>query len=449
MFEDVNAKVITIETGYEPRELQTRIHQNMKRFTVLAIHRRFGKTVCAINELIDEALTCKLPNPRVAYIAPYYKQAKAVAWDYAKQYTEGIPNVKAYESELRIDIPLGKLNGKTNIARIQLFGSDHPDSLRGLYFDCICFDEFGLQPVSIWTEVCRPSLADRKGRALFLGTPCGKNHFFEIYQQAVEKQKQGHPEWLAATYRADETGVVDPDELESARENMPEEEYRQEFLCDWAAAIRGAYYAYEMGKIKDKGHIRNVPQEATLPVFCAFDLGLDDYTAIWFFQCFRNEIRVIRYEEFTNTSLIDILSEISRYGYVFAQLIMPWDINIREYTSGKTRLEITESLGFEVLVAPRLTVADGIGAGRALLSQCYFDQSACERGIDCLENYRKKYDPRTGQFLESPVHDEFSHGADAWRYLCTTWDETMGQQVLNSNTATRMKNIPKVKRSMS
>ena len=452
MFTGTSTKIVEMSTGYAPRPLQRKIHAEMRRFTVLAIHRRFGKTVCAINELIDGALTCPLLKPRVAYIAPYYKQAKAVAWDYAKQFTENIPNAKAYESELRIDIPLGEKDGKTNTARLQLFGADHPDSLRGLYFDVVVFDEFGLQPSNIWTEVVRPALADRHGiegnvtRALFLGTPCGKNAFYDMYQEANRKMAEGHPEWYAATYRADETGVIDPAELESAREDMPEEDYRQEFLCDWAAAIRGAYYAYDVGRIRDRGQLMRVPHESHLPVFVAWDLGLDDASALWFCQFFRSEIRLIRYEEFTNIGLNDILAEISRYGYVYGAMIMPWDINIREFTTNRTRLETVESLGFRVEIAPKISVADGVAACRTILSNCFIDTVACERGIDCLENYRKKFDPRTGLFLESPVHDEYSHGADAFRTLATAYDPIFASQTVEGAYG-QMGRKPKVKRS--
>ena len=452
MFTSSSTKIVEMTTGYAPRPLQQQIHREMRRFTVLAIHRRFGKTVCAINELIDGALTCPCLKPRVAYIAPYYKQAKAVAWDYAKQFTENIPNAKAYESELRIDIPLGEKDGKKNTARLQLFGADHPDSLRGLYFDVVVFDEFGLQPSNIWTEVVRPALADRHGlegnvtRALFLGTPCGKNAFYEMYQDANRKMLEGHPEWFAQTYRADETNVIAASELESAKEDMPEEDYRQEFLCDWAAAIRGAFYASDVNKIRERGQIMRVPYEKHIPVFVAWDLGLDDASALWFCQCYRNEIRLIRYEEFTNMGLVDILAEISNYGYVYAAMIMPWDVKIREYTTGKTRLETVESLGFTVEVAPKLSVADGVTACRTVLSNCYIDEVHCERGIDCLENYRKKFDSRVGLFLETPIHDEFSHGAVSFRTLSTAYDPIYAQQTVNGRFG-QFGATPKVKRS--
>lgn len=413
----------TISTGYRPRPLQADIHINRKRFSVLAIHRRFGKSVCAISECIDQALTCPLHNPRVAYIAPFYKQAKSIAWDYLKDFTANIPKSKAYESELKVDIPMGE----QGTARIQLFGADHPDSLRGLYFDFVVFDEFGLQPISIWEEVVRPALADRKGAAMFLGTPNGKNHFYEMYRKAVQEMNNNNEEWFAATYRADETNVVDAKELESMKENMPDSKYRQEMLCDWSAAVQGAFYADDLNRVRNDGRITNVPYCRSLPVYAAFDLGIDDQTAIWFVQFLRNEIRLIDYVEYSDKGLLDILAEIQQYPYIYGELIMPWDIVNRELTSGVSRKESVEELGFEVIVAPKLTIEDGINAVRALLSQCWFDEQKTALGMDCLENYRKKFDHRTNTFLMRPEHDRFSHGSDAFRYLCVAYDPSMGE----------------------
>ena len=135
-----------------------------------------------------------------------------------------------------------------------------------------------------------------------------------MYQEANRKMLEGHPEWFAQTYRADETNVIAASELESAKEDMPEEDYRQEFLCDWSAAIRGAFYASDVNKIRERGQIMRIPYEKHLPVFVAWDLGLDDASALWFCQFYRNEVRLIRYEEFTNMGLVDILAEISTRG---------------------------------------------------------------------------------------------------------------------------------------
>ena len=433
-------QVVDVSTGYKPRPLQMQIHRDMKRFSVIAIHRRFGKTVLAVNELIDAALTCQLHNPRMAYIAPYYKQAKSVAWAYLKDFCYKIPNAKAYESELRIDIPVGKSpDGKPSIARIQLFGCDSPDALRGLYFDHVALDEYGNMPQSLWNEVLRPALSDRKGKCTFLGTPNGKNHFYTMYMDAAKKMEQGHPEWYAKTFRADETGIIDPAELESARENMPESDFRQEFLCDWAAAVKGAFYSDEMNRARSQGRVMRIPMERGLPVCLSFDLGIDDQTAVWFFQCFRNEVRLIDYQEWTDKGLIDVLKDIKQMHYIYGEVVMPWDVKVRELTTGRTRLEVVEEMGFDVTVAPKLSVEEGINATRTLLSQCYFDEKETIRGLDCLENYRKKYDPRTSTFLMRPEHDEFSHGADSFRYLAQAYHPQMGEKRLGGNQRRTLK----------
>ncbi|MCP4930141.1 MAG: hypothetical protein GY918_13890, partial [Gammaproteobacteria bacterium] len=162
-------------------------------------------------------------------------------------------------------------------------------------------------------------------------------------------------------------------------------------------------------------------------MFAAFDLGIDDMTAVWFFQVHRSEIRLIDYNEWTNNEgLIDVLKDMQNLPYVYARLILPWDAEIREQTTGKSRTEFVEDLGFEVEVCPKLSVEDGINAVRGILSQCWFDRDKCDLGIERLENYRKKYDQRKGEFLKNPEHDINSHGSDAFRYLAVAHHEGMG-----------------------
>ena len=424
-----------IDTGYRPRPLQAQIHTQLKRFGVLAIHRRFGKTVMAINHGLNYGLTkVDLPNPHISFISPLYKQSKTVAWDYAKEFTRMIPGVKQYESELRIDIPLGLLDGKPNVMRFQLFGADNPDALRGMYHDFIIFDEFGNQPPTIWTEVCSPALADRKGGCLFLGTPNGKNLFYEIYQKALQKMAEGDTEWYCATYSAETSGVIDAKELAAQKDNMPEEDYAQEFLCDWAAAVRGAYFSSNMKRARSENRVMRIPYESSLPVFCAFDLGTDDYTAVWFFQCFRNEIRLINFEQWRNMGTLDVLKEMSRMPYIYGTFFMPWDVGHRERSTGRTTQDIIEDLGFEVEVVKRSSIQSGIDRVREIFTKCYFDEVTCAEGIDCLENYRKKVNPRNNEFMETPCHDEFSHGADAFRYLAQAYDPYLAQQFIQGSS---------------
>lgn len=205
---------------YAPRPQQRDIHNNLKRFNVLVCHRRFGKTVVAINQLVKSCMICQHDRPRLAYIAPLYKQAKTVAWDYLCHYSMPIPHIKINQSELRVDYPHG--------GRVQLFGADNPDSLRGIYLDGVVIDEVAQCPPSLYGEILRPALSDRKGWAMFIGTPKGHDHFFDIYRHALYD-----PAWYSRLYRASETGILDADELAQAKKEMSENEYLQEFECDF------------------------------------------------------------------------------------------------------------------------------------------------------------------------------------------------------------------------
>lgn len=197
------------------------------RFSVLCAHRRFGKTLGMINQLIKRALLFSRNDGRFAYIAPYRKQAKTIAWDYLKRYTATIPGVKYNETDLVVELPNG--------SRIQVFGADNADALRGLYFDGIVVDEIGDIKPEVWGSVIRPALADRNGWCIFIGTPKGQNIFFELYQRALARD-----DWFAGMYRADETGVLPEEELRALQEELSENQYRQEMLCDFTAATDDA-----------------------------------------------------------------------------------------------------------------------------------------------------------------------------------------------------------------
>jgi len=215
---------------YAPRWYQEPIHAALDshRYAVLVMHRRLGKTVMMINELIRKAALCTNERPRYGYIAPLYTQAKQIAWDYLKHYTAPIPGVKRNESELFVMIPNG--------AQIKLFGADNPDSLRGLYFDGVVFDEVADMKPEVWAEVVRPALADRKGWAYFIGTPKGLNQFHSLYQQGLTD-----PAWYTSLLTVDDTDALDPGELAQAKRTMSDNQYRQEFYCDFGASSDDIY----------------------------------------------------------------------------------------------------------------------------------------------------------------------------------------------------------------
>ena len=388
---------------YSPRPLQAKIHDNLKRFNVLVAHRRFGKTIFAVNELIRGAVTCTKRAPRFAYVAPYYKQAKTIAWDYLKYYTEPIPDVDYNISELRADLPNG--------GRIQLFGADNPNSLRGLYFDGIVLDEVADMPPKVWTEVIAPALSDRMGYAIFIGTPKGHNLFYDLYQQALSND-----DWQAAMYRASETGVVPQPELDRMRAIMDDAEYEQEFECSFQAAIAGAYYGREMSNAENEGRITDVPYDPSLPVTTVWDLGIGDDTVIWFVQHSGAQRRFIDYYATSGVGLPHYAKVLQEKPYTYEQHLAPHDIENKELGSGLSRKETAANLGINFKTVARQSIDDGINAARMVLPQCYFDKTKCADGIKALQQYQREWNDKMGVFRSSPRHDWASHAADAFRY---------------------------------
>jgi len=399
-----------IEIPYKPREHQLKVHELLegKRFAVVVAHRRFGKTVAALNHLIREAVLNEKETPRYAYIAPTYGQAKRVAWDYLVKYTTPLGGTNNI-SELRVDF-WGR--------RIQLYGSDNPDSLRGQYFDGVIIDEVGDQNPKIWTDIVRPALTDRKGWCLFIGTPKGHNHFKELRDRAEKEEG-----WGLLEFKASETGVVDEVELKAARNEMGEDKYRQEFECSFDAAVEGSYYGQILNELEDKKHMQEIPREELSRTFTAWDLGMGDSTSIWVAQLVGTEVRLLDYYENHGVGLDHYVKWIKDNDYLKAEHILPHDVRVRELGTGKSRLEMLEEAGLEVKIAPRMGLDDGIQAVRRLLPRCWFNVPKVQTGLNCLRNYRRDYDEKRKIFYERPLHDWSSHGSDSFRYLALGLDE--------------------------
>jgi phage terminase large subunit len=409
------AEQIQVQIPYTPRPLQREVGRlcRSKRFGVLVCHRRFGKTVLGVNINQQTALMCTKERPRVLYIGPTYTQGKSTAWDYMQYYARPIPGVTTNQSELRIDFPNG--------GQSRIYGADNPDSLRGLYGDRATLDEFGLHPAKTFSEVVGPLLVDRGGSALFLGTPNGKNQFYDIAQHAKARQAAGDPEWFYAEYKASQTGLLDPAYLAQAKSLMTEDEYQQEFECSFEAAVKGAIYAKELQALRDAGRVTSVAYDPALPVDTDWDLGIGDAMAIWFSQSLRSgEVRVIDYYEASGEGFPHYKAMLDARGYVYGQHWAPHDIQVRELGSGRSRLEVAQSLGIRFRLFPRLhlgnnEVEDGIHAVRMFLPRCWFDATKCKAGLEALQHYRRDYNQRLNEFKATPVHDWASHGADAFR----------------------------------
>lgn len=392
---------------YKPRPLQWEYHDRAQRFALLVCHRRFGKTVAAINDLLRDAITCQRTAPRTAYIAPLWKQAKAVAWDYVQEFCRPIPGVQFNQAELRADLPNG--------ARLSLYGADNPDALRGIYLDAVAMDEYAQMSGRLWGEIVRPALADRAGRATFIGTPQGHNAFYDLYQTA-----RIDDDWYVKVYRASETGYVPQSELDAARKQMSAEQYAQEFECSWTAAILGSYYGKLLEEAEAAGRIKAVNPDLGLPVETWWDLGIGDSTAIWFAQRSGPEIRLIDYYESSGEPLAHYVTTIEERrkagGYKLGKAVLPHDAMQRSIDTGHTRLDTLKSLGMEAVVLPQSRLEDGIEAARRGLPNCWFDSLRCTRGLEALRQYRADYDERNRTYRRTPVHDWASHGADAFRY---------------------------------
>lgn len=391
---------------YTPRPLQRVVHRGRKPSTLLITHRRFGKTVTAVTDLIRRAL--KDGNTRRAwrsgYLAPYQKQAKRLAWDYLRYYAGGIPGVKFNKTDLCCDFPNG--------ARLTLYGGDNPEGMRGGYFDDLVIDEAADISVSLWTLVLLPSLLDRDGWVMFMGTPKGEGNLFSDIRDEAAADPD---EWAQFIFKASETGYLSEKALQKARSKMTEDEYAQEFECSFAAAVRGSYYAREIDALTYLGRILPIPFER-LPVHTAWDLGMDDAMAIWFFQVEPGgDWRIIDYYENSGEGLTHYADVLKNKGYTYGRHIAPHDIMVRELGTGKSRLETARSLGIKFITAKNLPVIDGINAVRKHLPRCWFDAQKCAEGLKGLRQYRKSYNEKMAVYGK-PVHDWTSHAGDAFRY---------------------------------
>lgn len=408
------ATTINVSTGYTPRPLQAVMHAHLKRFNVLPCHRRFGKTVFCVNEIIDKGLRNPRENPQYGYIAPTYGQAERIAWDMLKKYTKEIPGVSYNEQKLTCKIPRPH---KNDIVKIMLLGAENPDSIRGIYLDGAVLDEYAEMDPRVWGQVVRPALSDRLGWAIFIGTPKGQNHFYDIYTLAGELAQKKPEDWFHTIYKASSTGVIPPEELNALRLEMSDEEYDQEFECSFTAALIGAYYGKVMNELIAMGRIGRVPHDPALTVDTFWDLGVDDTTAIWFIQQIRQEVRVIDYVEMGGEGLpyyAKLLKADHRRLYDYRDHEWPHDGGARDLSTGEDRATTMRKLGVKVRVNVRHDIADRIDATRRILRRCWIDADKCQRGLDALKNYQRKWDSKNKIFLDKPLHNWASHGSDAF-----------------------------------
>lgn len=189
-----------------------------------------------------------------------------------------------------------------------------------------------------------------------------------------------------------------------------------EGLC--RQTVDGAIFAKEMQIAELDNRITRVPYDPIKPVHAVFDLGWADHTAIWFVQMIGMETRLIRYIEGNQTTMSAWLAKLQTFGYIYDTLWLPHDAQSKNIASnGRSIEDIVRAAGYKTQVLPRVPITDSINAARTIFGNCYFDRENCHQGLQCLRHYRYEVDPDTGMFSKNPLHDQYSHGADAFRYI--------------------------------
>ncbi len=398
-----------VNLGYVPRKQFIPFHLRKQRYACLVCHRRAGKTVACIHDLLDACLRSTARSPRFAYIAPFRNQAKDVAWTYLCQASLPLEHLglEINKAELRVNYHNG--------GQVRIYGADDPNALRGIYLDGAVLDEFADMDPGI-TAVITPTLADRAGWLVYIGTPRGHNEFYNVWHKATVEEPDL---WYSMMLKLSETKLFSDQEMQVQRKNLTKEQWEQEYECSFEAAILGAYYGRQMAEAEAGKRIAGVPHDREARVWTAWDIGFRDATAVWFFQIVGKEVHLIDYHESVANDLgEDIKAVLNRSTYNFAGHVLPHDAFAVTKQTGKSDAERAGELGLtNIQRCPTHRVHEGISAGQLLLSRCWFNKSKCERGIEALKQYRSRYDEKRKTFSEEPVHDWASHAADAYRYL--------------------------------
>jgi len=410
---------IQIPYKFNPRlyqlDLLRALDSGYKR-AMAVYHRRAGKDKTLFNLTIKKALE------RIGvyyYFFPEFAQGRRVIWDGIDgggfAFRNHIPKQlvgRANSTDMKITL--------TNGSIIQIVGTDKFDKVRGANPVGCVFSEYAFQNPAAW-DVVRPILAENNGWAVFNSTPNGKNHFYKLYQMALE-----NPSWFTQNITVedsiDENGkrYVGEDVVEEERlSGMSEEMIQQEFYNSFTSNSEGFYYLSYMDEAEKEGRIGNVPYDPTIPVDTWWDIGVGDSTAIWFTQTVKKEIHVIDFYQYNSVGLEHYAKYLQRLPYVYGIHNFPHDMSNTEFGTGRTRLEVAEDLfkSEKLNIVQKVGLEDGINAVRMIMSRCWFDEKKCRKGIDALFNYHRQWDDKFKEYKNKPVHDWASHPSDAFRYF--------------------------------
>jgi hypothetical protein len=394
---------------YVPRPHFRALHNSTKRWIFAVAHRRAGKTVALVNQLIRAALSNprRHPPPRYAYVGPSFDQVKDLCWGYLKHYAGNYPGVRFLEGELTVIFPTG--------ATIRLYGGGQAyERIRGIYLDGAVLDEYPLLNPRAWTSVVRPTLADYRGFAIISGTSNGDDHF-----HSVKLKAEDDPQWDVFDIKITDTAedALSKEEQADLTRDMPADEYAREMLNAFDAPVEGAYYTEAMNALQAQNRVTTVPVDLSQSLITGWDIGIHDFTCVWIFQLSGKEIHFVDYIEdhgHKGGHYLELLDKRAKaWGTSFRAHILPHDVEAREWMSGQSRrIEMMDLTPTPILTAPRVADPDGISAVRGILGIAWFDETRCRRGLARLRGYKRSK-------FGTPVHDDHSHGADAMKTVAT------------------------------
>jgi len=454
---------------YSARSYQWEFYAAMRagcKRAALVWHRRGGKDITTLNWTIESMIT----RPGVYnYFFPTYKLGKRILWD--GQQADGRPFLSHFpqhllvgknETEMKITLSIGDGHnadcpdqilcpGRHSI--FQILGADEADStsVGTNPIGCV-FSEYSLMDPKAW-NLTRPILAENGGWAVFVYTPRGKNHGWTLWKHALKST-----DWFASLKTCDDTRrdaqdendtvVISPKAIQDERASgMAEELVQQEFYCSFEGALLGAYYSDQLKAAYNEGRVCRQEYDPKYQVDTAWDFGIDDATAIWFTQTIAGKCRVVDYLESSSHGLGWYIERMRLKPYAYGRHYVPHDAKVREYSTGKTRVQFAQSMGVTLEAVPKLPIEDGINAGRMLLPLSTFDDTendslvveehqgksvlyeGCSRGLAALASYCREFDEKNATWRNVPKHDWASHGADAWRTRAVAWQVNLGGTV--------------------
>lgn len=424
-------KVIDVPYRFKCRPYQYEawkaIDSGAKRL-VCCWHRGCGKDLLFLNALIVQAIR----KPGVyLHCFPKYNQGKKAIWNSVHETHEG--EMMAYLDHFPQEIVKHK-NASEMMIQLHngsvycIMGIDGKNATqaRGMNPCFVILSEYAYMDPESW-QTLEPRVAQNNGTVIFLSTPNGQNHFYKLYNHAKENPN----EYFSSLLSIDDTHALSTEYIDNRRaEGVPEDFIQQEYYCSFTRGAEGSYYGKQIQQARDDDRLTNLSIVSDLPVSTAWDIGIGDSTAIWLFQALPNgKYNFLHYYENHGTGLEHYIKYLENWRIenhcIFGKHFVPFDMMKRELGTGNELVQVAANLGMKMTIVPKKGIEEGIQACRSFLALCSFDIKRCKRGIECLDFYRKKWNDMLKVYYDEPLHDQYSHGADAFRY-CVTGIKTFG-----------------------